>query len=71
VIFVDSRRRPEESPVNVSKNFGSTSGRTVFPMVSISTLWSRGGVLTTTYRGWDVNVTSSSTELAATSGTGE
>lgn len=56
--------------MNVDKSFGSGT-RVVFPMVMISTLWTGGGVVTSKFRGWDVNVSGASTKLAATSGNGD
>lgn len=55
---------------NTVKTFPSTSGKIVFPMLSVSTLWTNGVVVTTKFRGWDVSVGTSSSKLAATSGDG-
>ena len=56
--------------VNATKSFGAQDGKVVFPMVSISIYFSNGVSGTWKYRGWDTNVSSNNTKLAANSDTG-
>jgi hypothetical protein len=54
----------------VNKPWGSKNGITVFPMVQASTLFSNGVHVTTKFRGWDTLSRARTTQLKATSGTG-
>lgn len=52
------------------KTWGRTNSVTVFPMVTLSTHFSTGVVVTTKFRGWDTLSRTRTTRLNTTSGTG-
>jgi len=54
-------------PLSLNKSFGSASSNRVFPMVSMTALWSTGKRATVAFRGWDVCNNNSGTIKLCTS----